>query len=185
MASDEGVAGALFLTPIMPPCPRLTRIRAAFGRFRAVIFSASIGQNRNQTCLHISIASQVVRAALADAAHAEASVTELEKLEIRYSMLETAHLPSARARIERIESRVRKAQFHARSARDHADTAILIFLWCVETHFDSASGDLTRHADLAKQSRQLADELLEISLASERRERSRFSRQGRKLNPIW
>lgn len=168
----------------MPPHSRIACIRGAFGRFRAVILGFGLGRDRSQASLRLSsasIASEAVRAVLADAAHAEACVTELEKLEDRYSTLETAHLPSVRARIERIGSRVRKARSHAKLARAHADTAVLIVLGRIEGHSDSASGDLKHHVDLAKQSCHLADELLEISLASEKRERSRITRRGRKL----
>lgn len=170
----------------MAPHSRIARIRGAFGLFRAVILGVGLVRDRNPSSVRLSsasIASEAVRAALADAACAEACATELEKLELRYSTLESAHLPSARARIERIGSRVRKARSHAKRARAHADTAILIFLDHIAAQFDGAPGDLTHHVDLARQSRHLADDLLEISLASERRERSRIPRRGRKPGP--
>lgn len=170
----------------MAPHSRIARIRGAFGFFRAVILGLGPDRNRNSSSLRLSsasIASEAVRTALADAARAEACVTELEKLELRYSTLDTAHLPSVRARIERIGSRVRQARSHAKRARAHADTAILIFLGHIDAQFDPAPGGLTHHVDLAKQSRHLADDLLEISLASEKRERSRILWRGRKPGP--
>ncbi|PCE30370.1 hypothetical protein BZL54_22010 [Burkholderia ubonensis subsp. mesacidophila] len=102
----------------------------------------------------------------------------MEKLEMRYLALETARLPSVRARIERIGSRVRKARCHAKRARAHADTAILILLSRIDAQLDSASEDLARHVDFAKRSRQLADDLLEISLTLERRQKRRSLRAG-------
>ncbi|AOJ62218.1 hypothetical protein WJ32_06955 [Burkholderia ubonensis] len=75
--------------------------------------------------------------------------------------------------MELFGSRVRKAQLHAERARSHANTAVVIFRRRSDARFDSAFGYLMHHADLAKQSRLLAVDLLEISIASERRKKSR------------
>ncbi|CAB3770180.1 MULTISPECIES: hypothetical protein [Burkholderia] len=121
--------------------------------------------------------ADVVLAATISAVRAEASVSELENLEGRHLSLATAHFPSVRARIDLIGSRVRKARLHAVRARAHADAAALMFLGGMAHHPGSPLEGLKRHAEQAEQAQILASDLLDISLALERRESSRFSRR--------
>ncbi|AOJ62223.1 hypothetical protein WJ32_06980 [Burkholderia ubonensis] len=130
-----------------------------------------------------SIAADSVQAAIVDAAEAEACAAELEKLEGRYAMSAIACFSSAHARIELLRFRVRKARLHAQRARVHADTAVLIFRSGIDSGLDATLQTLRHHADLAKQARLLASDLLDISLASEAREKSRFSKCGRSRWP--
>lgn len=160
----------------MSPRPWIVRIGAVIGLVRAAIHAFVPGRVRGQRCLRASnelIASHAVSTSLVDAARAEACVAELEKLAARYSTQAPAHFPSTRARMELLGSRVRKAQLHAQRARAHADTAVVILRGRSDARFDSTFGRLMHHADLAKQSRLLAVDLLEISLASDRRKKSR------------
>ncbi|KUZ89017.1 hypothetical protein WI39_21430 [Burkholderia ubonensis] len=130
-----------------------------------------------------SIAADSVQAAIVDAAEAEACAAELEKLEGRYAMSAIACFSSAHARIELLRFRVRKARLHARRARVHADSAVLIFRSGIDSGLDATLQTLRHHADLAKQARLLASDLLDISLASEAREKSRFSKCARSRWP--
>ncbi|OMG73530.1 hypothetical protein [Burkholderia ubonensis] len=130
-----------------------------------------------------SIAVDSVQAAIVDAAEAEACAAELEKLEGRYAMSAIVCFSSAHARIELLRFRVRKAWLHARRARVHADTAVLIFRSGVDSGLDVTLQTLRHHADLAKQARLLASDLLDISLASEAREKSRLAKCGRSRWP--
>ncbi|KVP20112.1 hypothetical protein WJ84_10245 [Burkholderia ubonensis] len=141
--------------------------------------------DRRESGEHVtdSIAADSVQAAIVDAAEAEACAAELEKLEGRYAMSAIACFSSAHARIELLRFRVRKARLHAKRARVHADTAVLIFRSGIDGGLDATLQTLRHHADLAKQARLLAGELLDISLASEARETSRFSRCGRSRWP--
>ncbi|WP_431822022.1 hypothetical protein [Burkholderia sp. F1] len=140
---------------------------------------------RRDSGVHVtdSTAAESVQAAIVDAAEAEACVAELEKLEERYAMSATACFSSAHARIELLGFRVRKARLHATRARVHADTAMLIFRSGIDSGLDATSQTLRHHADLAKQARLLASDLLDISLASETREKSRFPWCGRSRWP--
>ncbi|PCE27226.1 hypothetical protein [Burkholderia ubonensis] len=166
------------------------RISAAIGvvcaGVRACIparYRKHVGRRDSGARVADSIAADSVQAAIVDAAEAEACVAELEKLEGRYAMSATACLSSAHARIELLGLRVRKARLHARRARVHADTAVLIFRSGVDSDLDATSQTLRHHADLARQARLLASDLLDISLASETREKSRFARRGRSWWP--
>ncbi|WP_208451078.1 hypothetical protein [Burkholderia cepacia] len=161
----------------------LDRIRVASGRIRARVSSCIAAANRKPTGPQSSSVlvedpsgADVVLAATISAVSAEASVSELESLEVRHSRLPTAHFPSTRAHIDLIGSRVRKAQFHAARARAHANAAVLIFMGGTENHLGPPLEDLKRHAEQAKQAQVLASDLLEISLTLERREKSRSPR---------
>lgn len=159
----------------------LDRIRVASGRIRARVSSCiptanrkPIGPQSSSVLVEDPSGADVVLAATISAVRAEASVSELESLEVRHSRLPTAHFPSTRAHIDLIGSRVRKAQFHAARARAHA--AVLIFMGGTEDQLGSPLEDLKRHAEQAKQAQVLASDLLEISLTLERREKSRSPR---------
>ncbi|OUE41360.1 hypothetical protein BZY94_25070 [Burkholderia territorii] len=161
----------------------LDRIRVALGRIRARVSRCIPAANRKPICLQSSSVlvedpsgADVVLAATISAVRAEASVSELESLEVRHARLPTAHFPSTRAHVDLIGSRVRKAQFHAARARAHANAAVLIFMGGTEDHLGSPLEDLKRHAEQAKQAQVLASDLLEISLTLERREQSRSLR---------
>lgn len=155
----------------------LDRIRVALGRICARVSSCIPAANRKPIGLQSSSVlvedpsgADVVLAATISAVRAEASVSELESLEVRHARLPTAHFPSTRAHVDLIGSRVRKAQFHAARARAHANAAVLIFMGGTEDHLGSPLEDLKRHAEQAKQAQVLASDLLEISLTLERRE---------------
>ncbi|WP_155632824.1 hypothetical protein [Burkholderia cepacia] len=169
----------------------LDRIRVALGRIRAQVWRCipaanrkpnhkpnrkPIGPQSSSVPVEDPSGADVVLAATISAVRAEASVSELESLEVRHSRLPTAHFPSTRAHIDLIGSRVRKAQFHAARARAHANAAALIFMGGTEDHPGSPLEDLKRHAEQAEQAQVLASDLLEISLTLERREKSRSLR---------
>ncbi|NLA21197.1 hypothetical protein GPU89_37720 [Burkholderia cepacia] len=154
----------------------LDRIRVALGRIRARVSSCIPAANRKPIGFQSSSdlvedpsGADVVLAATISAVRAEASVSELESLEVRHARLPTAHFPGTRAHVDLIGSRVRKAQFHAARARAHANAAVLIFMGGTEDHLGSPLEDLKRHAEQAKQAQVLASDLLEISLTLERR----------------
>jgi len=161
------------------------RIRVAWERIRASVWRCIPAAYRKPAGLQSPSAlvagpggADVVLAATLSAVRAEASVSELESLEGRHRRLATAYFPSVRARIDLIGSRVRKARLHAVRARAHADAAVLMFLGGMEkNHPGSPLEGLKRHAEQAEQAQMLASDLLDISLALERREKSRFSRR--------
>lgn len=183
LAAECRSGSCIGLCPAMSISLLLDRIRVASGRIRARVSSCiptanrkPIGPQSSSVLVEDPSGADVVLAATISAVRAEASVSELESLEVRHSRLPTAHFPSTRAHIDLIGSRVRKAQFHAARARAHANAAVLIFMGGTEDQLDSPLEDLKRHAEQAKQAQVLASDLLEISLTLERREKSRFPR---------
>lgn len=183
LATECRSGSCIGLCPAMSISMSLDRIRVALGRIRARVSSCIPAANRKPIGLQSSSVlvedpsgADVVLAATISAVRAEASVSELESLEVRHARLPTAHFPSTRAHVDLIGSRVRKAQFHAARARAHANAAVLIFMGGTEDHLGSPLEDLKRHAEQAKQAQVLASDLLEISLTLERREKSRSPR---------
>lgn len=183
LATECRSGSCIGLCPAMSISLSLDRIRVALGRIRARVSSCIPAANRKPIGLQSSSVlvedpsgADVVLAATISAVRAEASVSELESLEVRHARLPTAHFPSTRAHVDLIGSRVRKAQFHAARARAHANAAVLIFMGGTEDHLGSPLEDLKRHAEQAKQAQVLASDLLEISLTLERREKSRSPR---------
>lgn len=183
LATECRSGSCIGLCPTMSISMSLDRIRVALGRIRARVSSCVPAANRKPIGLQSSSdlvedpsGADVVLAATISAVRAEASVSELESLEVRHARLPTAHFPSTRAHVDLIGSRVRKAQFHAARARAHANAAVLIFMGGTEDHLGSPLEDLKRHAEQAKQAQVLASDLLEISLTLERREKSRSPR---------
>ncbi len=183
LATECRSGSCIGLCPAMSISMSLDRIRVALGRIHARVSSCIPAANRKPIGLQSSSVlvedpsgADVVLAATISAVRAEASVSELESLEVRHARLPTAHFPSTRAHVDLIGSRVRKAQFHAARARAHANAAVLIFMGGTEDHLGSPLEDLKRHAEQAKQAQVLASDLLEISLTLERREKSRSPR---------
>lgn len=183
LAAECRSGSCIGLCPAMSISLLLDRIRVASGRIRARVSSCipaanrkQIGRQSSSVLVEDPSGADVVLAATISAVRAEASVSELESLEVRHSRLPTAHFPSTRAHIDLIGSRVRKAQFHAARARAHANAAVLIFMGGTEDQLGSPLEDLKRHAEQAKQAQVLASDLLEISLTLERREKSRSPR---------
>ena len=124
-----------------------------------------------------AFAAECVHVANVAAAGAVACAAELEKLAVRYSTLATSHFPSTRAQVELIGSRIQKARIHAQRARDHADTVMSILQDKADGNIGSRSEWARHHANLARQAHLHAFDLLELSLARERRERIRNSRR--------
>lgn len=153
-------------------------VRRAYATLRACAPDRDFRFRRNPDAEVSSIAFASVQAAIADATYARECVAELEKVELRYSMLASPQFPSVRARIELIGVRVLKARNHARFARAHADIAMLIYLSGGECKPSTRLRCIKHHADLAREAHLFACDLFEISLERERRERSRYSWPG-------
>ncbi|VWD15977.1 hypothetical protein BLA50215_03570 [Burkholderia lata] len=184
LVAHDGQPTPFEFPPSMPKSSSLDRIRFALGLIRASAWYCIPATRRKPICLQSSSTpladhrgADVVLAATVSAVRAEASVTELERLEDRHSRLVTAHFPSVRAHTDLIGSRVQKARFHATHARAHANAAVLIFMGETGDHLGSRLESLKRHAELAEQAQVLASDLVEISLILERGKKSRFPRR--------
>ncbi|KUZ85760.1 hypothetical protein WI40_33070 [Burkholderia ubonensis] len=123
---------------------------------------------------------EVVRFAALDARAADACATELERLASAGSMRATSEraaivraaddFPSTLSRKQLVRERARKAREHATRARAHAGAARSALQR--DTRNDDASqreDEVRRHASLANQAHLNARDLLEFTLASEKR----------------
>ncbi|KVC81822.1 hypothetical protein WI76_10370 [Burkholderia ubonensis] len=125
-------------------------------------------------------AQQVVRFAALDARAADACATELERLasggstraasERATSERTADDFPSTLSRKQLVRERARKAREHATRARAHAGAARSALQRDARHDDDSRREDeLRRHACLANQAHLNARDLLEFTLASEKR----------------
>ncbi|KVP34488.1 hypothetical protein [Burkholderia ubonensis] len=120
-------------------------------------------------------AQQVVRFAALDARAADACANELERLasggSTRAASERTADdFPSTLSRKQLVRERARKAREHATRARAHAGAARSVLQRDARHDDDSRREDeLRRHASLANQAHLNARDLLEFTLASEKR----------------
>ncbi|KVD26350.1 hypothetical protein [Burkholderia ubonensis] len=125
-------------------------------------------------------AREAARFAALDARAADACATELERLasagstraasERAASERTADDFPSTLARKQLVRERARKAREHATRARAHAGAARSVLQRDARHDDDSRREDeLRRHASLANQAHPNARDLLEFTLASEKR----------------
>ncbi|KVS39298.1 hypothetical protein [Burkholderia ubonensis] len=120
-------------------------------------------------------AREAARFAALDARAADACATELERLASAGSTRAASEraaddFPSTLARKQLVRERARKAREHATRARAHAGAARSVLQRDARHDDDSLREDeLRRHACLANQAHLNARDLLEFTLASEKR----------------
>lgn len=114
-------------------------------------------------------ATETARFATLDARGADACASALERLADGGSHRASVDFPSIRSRKQQIRERARKAREHATRAHDHASAARSALGGDAPERADSHLDEIRRHAHLANEAHLHARDLLEFTLAAEKR----------------
>ncbi|PCE29233.1 cation:proton antiporter [Burkholderia ubonensis] len=118
-------------------------------------------------------AQEAVRFATLNARAADACATELERMASTGSAHAAGEravdLPSTLSRKQLVRERATKAREHATRARAHASAAQSALQRDARDNHDSQLDEVRRHAGLANQAHLNAQDLLQFTLASEKR----------------
>ncbi|RQR58435.1 hypothetical protein DIE18_21170 [Burkholderia sp. Bp9125] len=123
-------------------------------------------------------ATERARFAALDARGADACATALERLAESSAHRASADFPSIRSRKQQIRERARKAREHATRAHDHAHAARSALGGHAPGRADSQLDEVRRHAHLANEAHLHARDLLEFTLAAEKRRPVLSRREG-------
>ncbi|MXN78696.1 hypothetical protein GR157_28685 [Burkholderia sp. 4701] len=123
-------------------------------------------------------ATERARFAALDARGADACATALERLAESGAHRASADFPSIRSRKQQIRERARKAREHATRAHDHAHAARSALGGHAPGRAESQLDEVRRHAHLANEAHLHARDLLEFTLAAEKRRPVLSRREG-------